>query len=118
MTLCNNGAFIGTRNNITANNGYVTLPGRLLLQWGTVSYTGATQYLQTINLPIALSAPPYSIQLTYNNVDMAAGTGTYTQNRVGPVSTYSTPTASSFQVLVKAETATNIQIFWQALGKL
>lgn len=48
---------------LAANSGYTFLPGGLLIQWGTATFTGSL----AVVYPNALTAPAFSIQFTQVN---------------------------------------------------
>lgn len=88
-----------------SQNGYQTLPGGLVMQWGLADpVTGVA--ITSVTFPIAFTAPPYSIVLTdlagsVNNVDQLGVRG-------------GTITATGFQIVNDEQTSS---AFWIAIGK-
>lgn len=82
------GAFANTQN------GYVTLPGGIMLQWGTT-----TSGSKTITFPTAFSATAYSVTATWRRNDGVGGTPVTVSTDLKTATTFNTITtvgSSSF----------------------
>jgi len=89
---------VGAQSLVT--NGYTTLAGGLLLQWGQNVFTPAGSQ---INFPISFSSPPFS--LTF-------GVGDDSNPPTAAVAT-GVPTATGF----RGHCAQTFNVYWMALGK-
>ena len=100
-------AEFGTFTNYSGsfNGGWSFLPGGLLLQYGTVTTTGAITAV-TFPKPFAAATTPYSIMLT--------ASGTANNDDVQTVNTGTPPTNTTFRI---NRTGSNRTLYWQAIGK-
>jgi len=89
---------VGAQSLVT--NGYTTLAGGLLLQWGQNVFSAAGSQ---INFPISFSSPPFS--LTF-------GVGDDSNPPTAAVAT-GVPTATGF----RGHCAQTFNVYWMALGK-
>lgn len=100
----------GTETQITgieseSGNGYVMLPGGIVMQWGSTSLTaGATT---TISFPTTFGTAVYSISVTLKRASSDTSASAVV---VG------TPTTSSFGVILPSG-ANNNSCYWMAIGK-
>ncbi len=96
---------------LNAGSGYTTLPGGVLMQWGTgvVSSGGV---IITVTFPIAFSATPYSVSSTpYNN--FISGT---TPKVWGVVGSSITSTNAQMGVISGNTVPSNTSFSWIAIG--
>jgi hypothetical protein len=96
---------------------YMTLPGGIILQTGTVSLTTVVnaQVSQTVTFPKPFPNACSSVVLSMN--DTGVGGGSYTTNGVMP----QLITTTNFLCMMKyiagsSQTATSVTIYWQAVG--
>ena len=99
----------GTETQITgatseSGNGYLTLPGGIILQWGTASLTAGTT--TTISFPRTYSSSVYSVNVTLRR--------TSTDTSASAV-VVGSPTTTSFGVILPSG-ANNNSCYWMALG--
>lgn len=69
-------------------NGYSFLPGGIILQWGTVNATGASNV--TVNFPITFPANCFNVQISRLHSSSSPGSNSMWVN--------TTPSTSSFQI--------------------
>jgi hypothetical protein len=84
-------------------NGYTTLPGGIIMQWGTASIAGGVNKNVTVTLPIVMPTAVLNVQVTLND-------GTYAEKAVtwGPVNT------ASFKIYKSASQPHTVN--WLAIG--
>lgn len=108
-----NSAFTGANQSL-ATNGYQKLPGGLIQQWCSVTFTAVSDQISSISFPIAFPTSVFNVQVTV--LDATLGAGSASNQIIGGVSSFS---LSGCNVILgqNGGGARTITVMVSALGK-
>jgi microcystin-dependent protein len=108
-------------DSLAATNGYVVLPGGILMQWGTVTTPSGNDNRVAVTFPKPFSATPWSVTVTPKN-HQSDPAGTWSSGSFDYSGQYQLPTATGMYVIAQASSGDVANVVktlsWIAIGKL